>query len=113
MFQVLLFEGIPGSGKTTLAKRVRAYLDARGVKTRIVHEGDIHPIDLAWCSYMDEEDFKELIEKYKDLQEEIRNHTEKRVISTSLLIQKYTSKIEKILVSIKIFPIMRFTSLMT
>jgi hypothetical protein len=78
MFQVLLFEGIPGSGKTTLAKRVRAYLDARGVKTRIVHEGDIHPIDLAWCSYMDEEDFKELIEKYKDLQEEIRNHTEKK-----------------------------------
>ena len=78
MFQVLLFEGIPGSGKTTLAKRVQEYLAAKGYSTQILFEGDIHPIDLAWCSYMDKETFEECLGKYPNLQDEILAKTKKK-----------------------------------
>lgn len=78
MFQVLLFEGIPGSGKTTLARRVQEYLASKGLNVTMVFEGDIHPIDLAWCSYMDKETFEECLAKYPSLQEEILAKTKKK-----------------------------------
>jgi len=78
MFQVLLFEGIPGSGKTTFSKRIKKYLNHKGYQPIIFHEGDIHPIDLAWCSYMDEETFQVCLDKYEHLQDQIMDLTEKK-----------------------------------
>jgi DNA polymerase III delta prime subunit len=76
MTKVLLFEGIPGSGKTTLAKKTKEYLEKKGYDVTIFHEGDIHPIDLAWCSYMDKDTFSECVDQFPHLQEDILKHTD-------------------------------------
>lgn len=78
MFQVILFEGIPGSGKTTFATKIKQYLMDQGFLPKLFHEGDIHPIDLAWCSHMNKSDFDNLLKKYRHLEKEIMKFTEKK-----------------------------------
>jgi hypothetical protein len=72
---ILFIEGLPGSGKTTFAKRVESFLKEHNKATVMAQEGELHPIDLAWCSYMDPEDFDALLEKYSHLKEDILKHT--------------------------------------
>ncbi len=48
--KLILIEGIPGSGKSTIAQKTGEYLSARGLKTKVYAEGQLHPVDLAWCA---------------------------------------------------------------
>ena len=60
-------EGLQGSGKSTLVNR----LSEKHPNYTAIHEGDYSPVELAWCAYVDRETYKQILEKYKDIRDEI------------------------------------------
>lgn len=60
MNRLLLIEGIPGSGKTTMAEKVKEFLERRGQSVKLFQEGELHPADLAWLSVIPLEKFNEI-----------------------------------------------------
>lgn len=73
MGRLILLEGIPGSGKTTLAKKVADYLSKRKTMN-FYEEGDGHPADLAWCACIPSEQIEDIILKYPAYEERIRQN---------------------------------------
>lgn len=69
----IFIEGIPGSGKSTLLIKLSKALS----EYTVYHEGDISPVELAWCSYMTEDKLQEAIAKFPDLESEIMAKTQK------------------------------------
>ena len=69
----IFIEGIPGSGKSTLLIKLSKALS----EYTLYHEGDISPVELAWCSYMTEDKLQEAIAKFPDLESEIMAKTQK------------------------------------
>lgn len=67
----IFIEGIQGTGKSTLLTKIVNHLSGY----RGYHEGDISPVELAWCSYMTEEEFGETLEKFPGLREELEAKT--------------------------------------
>ena len=61
--KLILIEGIPGSGKTTIAGKVNNYLNAGNIKTQLFCEGDIHPADLSWCAYIPLNEYENILSK--------------------------------------------------
>ena len=68
-------QGIPGSGKTTFAKRIADFYIRRGVPTRLYLEGDSHPADLAWQACIPAEEADMVLAPYGAFREEIDRHT--------------------------------------
>lgn len=67
----IFIEGLQGTGKTTLLNMLsKKYPDYRAFR-----EGDLSPVELAWCSYMKEEDYQRILEKYDYCREEIETKT--------------------------------------
>lgn len=67
----IFIEGLQGSGKSTLlAKLSEQFRDYQ-----VYREGDISPVELAWCSYMTPQEYKKAITKFPDLKQEIQSHT--------------------------------------
>lgn len=65
--KLILIEGVPGSGKTTLASHVQRHLAAHGVPTRLVIEGDLdHPADFEMVAHYTAQDFEALLARYPD-----------------------------------------------
>lgn len=63
----IFIEGLQGSGKSTLlTKLTKLYPEYHAYR-----EGDISPVELAWCSYMKREDFEEILVKYDYCREQI------------------------------------------
>lgn len=63
----IFIEGIQGSGKSTLIQRLSEALP----EYHRYAEGDITPVELAWCTYMTKQQYDEVLLKYPDIQEEI------------------------------------------
>ena len=60
-------EGIQGSGKSTLVKN----LAEKHPDLKVLEEGDYSPFELAWCAYMNMEDYGKVLERYSSLKKEI------------------------------------------
>ena len=75
--KVIIIEGIPGSGKTTFSNLIYHHLKENNIKANLYNEGDLHPIDLAWCSIINEKDFEYLLNKYDKYSQDIKKHTRK------------------------------------
>lgn len=60
-------EGIQGMGKSTLVNRIAAAIP----EMKVCREGDYSPVDLAWCAWMSEQEYKSILEKYAPIQDEI------------------------------------------
>lgn len=75
--QILFIEGLPGSGKTTYARKLKKYYESKGIRVVQFSEGDLHPIDLAWCSVMNKEELDRILLKYPELKDEILRLTKK------------------------------------
>lgn len=74
-------EGLQGSGKSTLVSKLQSlHPDHQAVR-----EGEYSPVELAWCAYMDEDEYPKILEKYPSLRKEIEEKTfsegEKRIIT--------------------------------
>lgn len=69
----IFIEGIQGMGKSTL-------LQALIEKTsgyQVCHEGDYSPIELAWCTWMTENEYQAVWNRYPTLHKEIQDNTTK------------------------------------
>jgi len=75
MRTIYLIEGLPGSGKTTLSRRLSAYLDTKNIQHKLFNEGDLHPVDLAWTAIFNESDYKKLLSKFDSIKADILNHS--------------------------------------
>ncbi len=67
----IFIEGLQGTGKTTLLNTLSKKYPEYGA----YREGDISPVELAWCSYMKEEDYKKILAKYDYCCDEIEAKT--------------------------------------
>ncbi len=67
-------EGLQGSGKSTLAERIAK----KHPDYTLFREGDYSPVELAWCAYVTEEEYRSVIDKYSDIRTliEEKSHTE-------------------------------------
>ncbi len=67
----IFVEGIQGMGKSTLTNRISdAYPELHTCR-----EGDYSPVDLAWCAWMNEEEYHEMLDKYASINTDITSHT--------------------------------------
>jgi hypothetical protein len=71
MSKIIFIEGNPGSGKTTFAKRLETILSAMGQSVKMFQEGDLHPIDLAWCAILDHKNYQKILHDYPMIKEDI------------------------------------------
>ncbi len=73
-------EGLQGAGKSTFVRRLSEYLS----DYQVFHEGDYSPVELAWCAYATEEQYRRVLNDYPLIREEIRAKTvtegDKRII---------------------------------
>lgn len=69
----VFIEGIQGAGKTTLMRSLYEKLDGY----HMYAEGDLSPVELAWCSYMTREEYQQTLVKFPDFASEIEKHTMK------------------------------------
>lgn len=73
-------EGLQGSGKSTLAGK----LSALHPEYTAIREGDYSPVELAWCAYLSESQYAEILAQYHDLRSEIMEQTfsegDKRIV---------------------------------
>jgi hypothetical protein len=67
----VFIEGIPGSGKSTLLNKLQKSLPLY----KFYYEGDISPIELAWCSYMTHEQYKKAIDDWPQLEKNIKENS--------------------------------------
>jgi len=61
--RLILVEGIPGSGKTTTAKKLKEKLISEGKEVILYEEGASHPADMAWNAYLNEEEYDNFLLK--------------------------------------------------
>lgn len=73
--KMIFIEGLPGSGKTTFLKRLNDYFNKNNIQTRFYTEGDLHPIDLAWCAILSKEEYESTLQKYVTYQDQIKSLT--------------------------------------
>ncbi len=60
-------EGIQGSGKSTLVK----LLSEKYKDHKVLEEGDYSPVELAWCAYVDREEYQDILDRHPALRQEI------------------------------------------
>ena len=73
-------EGLQGSGKSTFAEKLARILPGYTA----VKEGEYSPVELAWCAYVDEAEYQQILDKYSDIRNLIEEKTfaenEKKII---------------------------------
>lgn len=67
----IFIDGMQGAGKSTLLTRLSQALP----EYQAYREGDASPAELAWCSYMTEEQYQEVLLSFPELREEIEKKT--------------------------------------
>ena len=73
-------EGLQGSGKSTLVAR----LSERLPEHKVFHEGDYSPVELAWCAYLTEDEYKKILDKYSKIADEIKQNTTEEMYGTDI-----------------------------
>lgn len=68
--QSYFIEGLQGAGKSTLVNR----LAVKYPEKKICREGDYTPVDLAWCAYVDETTYQDILARSLSLSEEMAKY---------------------------------------
>ena len=64
-------EGLQGSGKSTLINRLsECYPDCMPVR-----EGEYSPVELAWCAYLEEPEYQDILNAFSSLRPQIEEKT--------------------------------------
>lgn len=69
----IFIEGIQGMGKSTLMNRIAAKMP----ELHVCWEGDYSPVELAWCAWMTETEYEQMIKCYESIREEVIANTVK------------------------------------
>ena len=64
-------EGLQGAGKTTFVQKLSDQL----MDYKIFREGDYSPVELAWCAYVTEEQYRKVLTDYPSIANEIQEKT--------------------------------------
>lgn len=64
-------EGLQGAGKSTFVQKLSEVLN----DYKIFREGDYSPVELAWCAYVTEEQYTNILNAYSELQADIKGKT--------------------------------------
>lgn len=56
----VFIEGIQGMGKSTLLNRIHAAVP----EFRVCREGDYSPVELAWCAWMTQDEYEQVLKRY-------------------------------------------------
>lgn len=71
----IFIEGIQGSGKSTLLNRIAQ----SNPNLQVCREGDYSPVELAWCTWMNENEYNAVLERYDTIRDEIVRNTFKNI----------------------------------
>ena len=79
-------EGLQGSGKSTLVRKLSELHPDHSA----ICEGDYSPVELAWCAYVDESKYQEILEKYTAIRSMIEEKSfsegDKRIVCYTKII---------------------------
>ena len=67
----IFIEGVPGTGKSTLLSQIAQ----KHPQYQAYREGDLSPVELAWCSYMTKSEWEAALHRYPDFEKEILDRT--------------------------------------
>ena len=67
----IFIEGIQGMGKSTLLQAIAN----KNPDYHVCLEGDYSPIELAWCTWMTEEEYTAKLQQYSSIRRDIEEHT--------------------------------------
>lgn len=87
MHRLVLIEGIPGSGKTTMSKKLYQALTDQGLNVEQYTEGDQHPADLSWQSILSIDEYNFLLSKYPEHESDIKGNS---IMEDDIVITAYT-----------------------
>lgn len=73
--KLIIFEGIPGSGKTTTSQLLHKCFLENGIDSNIFIEGCEHPIDLPFYAYLSLREYDALILKYQEQAEWLQQNS--------------------------------------
>lgn len=59
----IFIEGIQGMGKSTLLQAIAR----KAPELHVCREGDYSPVELAWCTWMDADDYRAVLARYGSL----------------------------------------------
>lgn len=71
----ILIEGIPGSGKSTSAKKIAKWYQNQGISVNLYIEGQLHPADLGWNACIPVPEYDRILDKYALLSNDIKLNT--------------------------------------
>lgn len=60
-------EGLQGAGKSTMVNRLSKQLP----EYKVFREGDYSPVELAWCAYVTESQYQDILTRYPSLENEM------------------------------------------
>jgi len=75
MTKLYLIEGIPGSGKTTIAQKIAERNRSCGRFVNLYVEGSAHPADLGWNACIPAKQYDNVLVKYSALRSQIEQNT--------------------------------------
>jgi hypothetical protein len=75
--KIIFIEGLPGSGKTTFAKKIHQAYQNHNQNVHLYKEGDQHPIDLAWIAIFDQKQYDNLLIQFPSLKNQIESQVVK------------------------------------
>lgn len=73
--KLIIFEGIPGSGKTTTSQLLHKCFLENGIDSNIFIEGCEHPIDLPFYAYLSLSEYDAIILKYHEQAEWLQRNS--------------------------------------
>ena len=73
MTKLILIEGIPGSGKTTIAQKVAERYRNRSRSVNLYLESEAHPADLGWSACVPAKQYNGILEKYPALHKKLES----------------------------------------
>lgn len=99
--RLILVEGMPGSGKSTISRKIRNYLVSKGLDVVLYNEGDMHPADMAWNALLTKEEYNNVINNNKEYENIIKENSKFEedyviVAYTKLGLRKDKSELKKV-----------------